>query len=142
MDFVENNIKLVKCANEKCQKEREQNKKLTDKRDIKLSNLYKQYKEGKITKDKYNSETTKIYSIHEKTEENLKFIECKIKNCFEYMKSLLLRTIFNLMKNYKDNKIKLNKLKEYKNYLIKKQLILKMSENFTKNLNKKLSLFK
>jgi len=132
MDFVENVIKLVKCANEKCQKEREQNKKLTDKRDIKLSNLYKQYKEGKITKDKYNSETTKIYSIHEKTEENLKFIECKIKNCFEYMKSLLLRTIFNLMKNYKDDKIKLAKLKEYKKLFNKKTIDIKDVREFYK----------
>ena len=132
MDFVENVIKLVKCANEKCQKEREQNKKLTDKRDIKLSNLYKQYKEGKITKDKYNSETTKIYSIYEKTEENLKFIECKIKNCFEYMKSLLLRTIFNLMKNYKDNKIKLAKLKEYKKLFNKKTIDIKDVREFYK----------
>jgi len=132
MDFVENVIKLVKCANEKCQKEREQNKKLTDKRDIKLSNLYKQYKEGKITKDKYNSETTKIYSIHEKTEENLKFIECKIKNCFEYMKLLLLRTIFNLMKNYKDNKIKLAKLKEYKKLFNKKTIDIKDVREFYK----------
>jgi hypothetical protein len=132
MDFVDNVIKLVKCANEKCQKERDQNKKLTDKRDIKLSNLYKQYKEGKITKDKYNSETTKIYSIHEKTEENLKFIECKIKNCFEYMKSLLLRTIFNLMKNYKDDKIKLAKLKEYKKLFNKKTIDIKDVREFYK----------
>jgi len=132
MDFVENVIKLVKCANEKCQKEREQNKKLTDKRDIKLSNLYKQYKEGKITKDKYKSKTTKIYSIHEKTEENLKFIECKIKNCFEYMKSLLLRTIFNLMKNYKDDKIKLAKLKEYKKLFNKKTIDIKDVREFYK----------
>lgn len=132
MDFVENVIKLVKCANEKCKKAKEQNKKLTDKRDIKLSNLYKQYKEGKITKDKYNSETTKIYSIHEKTEENLKFIECKIKNCFEYMKSLLLRTIFNLMKKYNDDKIKLAKLKEYKKLFNKKTIDIKDVREFYK----------
>ena len=132
MDFVENVIKLVKCANEKCKKEKEQNKKLTDKRDIKLSNLYKQYKEGKITKDKYNSETTKIYSIYEKTEENLKFIECKIKNCFEYMKSLLLRTICNLMKKYNDDKIKLAKLKEYKKLFNKKTIDIKDVREFYK----------
>jgi len=48
------------------------------------------------------------------------------------MKSLLLRTIFNLMKKYNDDKIKLAKLKEYEKIFNKKTINMKDVREFYK----------
>jgi hypothetical protein len=130
MEAVENIAKLIKCANEKCQKEKEKLQKINVERDGILSALYKEYKEGKITKQKFNNDAKKITNKYEKTEENLKFIECKIKNCFEYMKYQLNRTVFNLTNTHKNNKTKLLKLKEYEKLFNKKKIDIKDVRRF------------
>jgi hypothetical protein len=107
-------FKMAMCGIQKCSIELINLKKIKIEKDNNLLKLIKKFQEGKITKEKYQIESCKINSKYQKSEENLKFIECSLKNCNDLMKKQLLLSIDNLTIKFKGNPEKLNKLKVYK----------------------------
>lgn len=107
-------FKMAMCGIQKCSIELINLKKIKIEKDNDLLKLIKKFQEGKITKEKYQIESCKINSKYQKSEENLKFIECSLKNCNDLMKKQLLLSIDNLTIKFKGNPEKLNKLKVYK----------------------------
>jgi hypothetical protein len=107
-------FKMAICGVQKCSTELINLKKIKIEKDNDLLKLIKKFQEGKITKEKFKIESCKIKSKYQKSEENLKFIECSLKNCNELMKKQLLLSIDNLTIKFKGNSEKLNKLKVYK----------------------------
>jgi hypothetical protein len=106
--------------------------KVKSEKDIQNSAIMKKLLDKKITEDKANLELAKINSKFQKTEENLKFIECSLKNCTEFMKKQLLLMIDNLNIKFKDNKVKLDKLKTYSTLFNKKEINIKDVRQFYK----------
>ena len=128
--IIENALLLAKCGFEKCEKEHNNLTKLKNKYDLKMSKLYDQ--NTKITEDKLKKELLKINSQFYKSKENFKMAECQIKNCFNIMKNQLLFMIDNLNIKFKDDKIKLNKLKTYTKLFNKTEIDIKDVRQFYK----------
>jgi len=126
--IIENSLLLVKCGFEKCEKEHNNLTKLKNKYDLKMSKLYDQ--NTKITEDKFKKELLKITSQFHKSKENFKMAECQLNNCFDIMKKQLLLMINNLNIKFKDDKVKLNKLKTYATLFNKKEIDIKDVRQF------------
>jgi len=131
-DILDNAFKLGMCGVQKCQKELMNLTKVKSEKDIQNSAIMKKLLDKKITEDKANLELAKINSKFQKTEENLKFIECSLKNCTEFMKKQLLLMIDNLNTKFKDDKVKLEKLKTYSTLFNKKEINIKDVRQFYK----------
>ena len=131
-DMLSNVFTLAMCAVKNCEKETLNLAKIQDEKDIKVSAIMKKFKEKKITQEKANAEILKINSQFQKTEENFKYMECSLKTCSEFMKKHLLFLINTLNKKFKDDKEKLNKLKEYTILFNKKIIDMKDVRQFFK----------
>lgn len=130
-EIIDNTIKLSICSVKKCDKELTLFKKIKREKDINLDNLYKKFEEKKITKKEYDIQERTINNTFKKTEENMNFIECSLKNCFEFMKKQLLLTINNVLPiKFKDNPEKLNRLKYYNKLFNKKKIDMKDIKKF------------
>jgi hypothetical protein len=125
-EIIDNSIKLSTCGIKKCQIEMMHLNKIKHEKNIKIDNLYNKFQEGKITKEDYEKQVIKLNNDFKKSEENFKFIECSLNNCFEFMKKQLLLTINNkLTIQFKHDKEKLNRLKFYNKLFNGKQINMK-----------------
>ena len=113
-DLFKITVKNLMCGILTCNTEFMNLDKIKNEKDIKLDKLTKKFKDKKITKEKYEVETQKIYSKYFNSEEHFKFIECSLNNCVEFMKKQLLLIIDIKIIKIKDNKELLTKLKAYK----------------------------
>ncbi len=129
-NILDSTIKYVMCGVQKCEKEYIELNKIQIKKDNKIANLTNKFQNGKITKEKYELQVTKLTKEFQKTKENFKFIECSLNNCFEFIKKLLLIMVKNFMIKYKDDKEKLNKLKVYYKLFNKTKINIKDVRQF------------
>jgi hypothetical protein len=131
-DILDNAIKLGMCGIQKCQKETLNLAKIKAKKDVQTAAVMTKLLDKKITQEKANIELEKINSKFQKTEDSFKFLECSLKNCTEFMKNQLTFTIGNLNTKFKDNKVKLDKLKTYSTLFNKKDIDMKDVRQFYK----------
>ena len=131
-NMLNNVFKLSICGYQKCQKELINLTKIGEKKDIKVKAILKKLQDGKITQEKANTDIAKINSKFQNSKENLKYIECSLKNCTEFMKKQLFIMIDNLNTKFKDDKVKLEKLKTYSTLFNKKDINIKDVRQFYK----------
>jgi hypothetical protein len=122
MDMLNATFKNVMCGAQTCSAEIMDLNKITIQKDKDLLKLTKKFQDNKITQEKYKQEIKKITLKFLKAEENFKFMECSLKNCFDFMKKQLLITIDVKMSIVKNDKEKMNKLKDYKKLFSKKTI--------------------
>jgi len=127
---INNSFKLAMCGFSKCTTEMANLNKIKQTKDIKIANLIKKLQEGKITKEKFELQTLQINRTFQISQENFKFIECALSNCVEFMKKQLLLGIDNLKIKFKDDKEKLDKLKNYNKLFNKTKIDIKDVKNF------------
>ena len=131
-DILDNAIKLSICGTQKCHKEKFNLIKIKEENEVKTDAIMMKFLDKKITQEKANIEIAKINSKFQNSKENLKFLECSSKNCTEFVKKQLLFTIDNLNTKFKDNKVKLDKLKTYSALFNKKDIDMKDVRQFYK----------
>jgi len=130
MDMLNITFKNIMCGTQKCSAEIMDLNKITIEKDKHLFELTKKFQDKKITQEKYQQEIKKFNQKFLKSEENFKFIECSLKNCFDFMKKQLLITIDVKMSIVKNDKEKMNKLKAYKKLFSKKTINIEDIRNF------------
>jgi hypothetical protein len=133
-DLIEITVQNIMCGFKTCNVELMQLNKIKVKNDNKILKLTKKFQDKIITKEKYEAELKKINTSLLKTKENLKFIECSLSNCFEFIKKQLLISIDIQMITFKDNKEKINKLKAYYKLFNKKTIDIKDVKRFYNEL--------
>jgi hypothetical protein len=131
-DILDNAIKLSICGTQKCHKEKFNLIKIKEEKEVKTDAVMMKFLDKKITQEKANTEIAKINSKFQNSKENLKFLECSLKNCTEFIKKQLTFTIDNLNTKFKDNKVKLDKLKTYSTLFNKKDIDMKDVRQFYK----------
>jgi len=131
-DILDNAIKLSICGTQKCHKEKFNLIKIKEEKEVKTDAVMMKFLDKKITQEKANTEIAKINSKFQKTEDSFKFLECSLKNCTEFIKKQLTFTIDNLNTKFKDDKIKLEKLKTYSTLFNKKDIDMKDVRQFYK----------
>jgi hypothetical protein len=113
-EFIDVAAKNAICAFQNCNAELMNLNKIKAKRDEDFSILIKKLQDKTITQKKYEEEMQKINSKFLKTEQSFKYMECSLKNCFEFMKKQLLITVDTKIAKFKNNEAKMNKLEVYK----------------------------
>jgi hypothetical protein len=130
LDYV---LKMINCSVSKCNKNMEKVYKLQDESYIKLADLLNKVRLNKISNDEYHKETKKIVIEINKHKDNIEFIKCKIKNCNDNIRNVLIYTVNKVLKIKKDKKSKVM----LNNYLYKfKQPIINYKDiiNFYNDL--------
>ena len=122
---LDNVLKLTYCSLDKCKKELEKIDTLKYESNMKLAVLFNKAELTKMPKDKYQKETKKIVNEINNHKDNIKFIKCKIKNCNDNIRNVLLITISNALNVRKDKKSKVM-LNHYQNLF--KQPIIKYKD--------------
>jgi hypothetical protein len=122
---LDNVLKLTYCSLDKCKKELEKIDTLKYESYMKLAVLFNKAELTKMPKDKYQKETKKIVNEINNHKDNIKFIKCKIKNCNDNIRNVLLITISNALNIRKDKKSKVM-LNHYQNLF--KQPIIKYKD--------------
>jgi hypothetical protein len=122
---LDNVLKLTYCSLDKCKKELEKIDTLKYESYMKLAVLFNKAELTKMPKDKYQKETKKIVNEINNHKDNIKFIKCKIKNCNDNIRNVLLITISNALNVRKDKKSKVM-LNHYQNLF--KQPIIKYKD--------------
>ena len=118
---LDNVLKLTYCSLDKCKKELEKIDTLKYESYMKLAVLFNKAELTKMPKDKYQKETKKIVNEINNHKDNIKFIKCKIKNCNDNIRNVLIYTVNKVLKIKKDKKSKVmlnNYLNKFKQSII------------------------
>jgi hypothetical protein len=131
-EFIDVAAKNAICAFQNCNAELMNLNKIKAKRDEDFSILIKKLQDKTITQKKYEEEMQKINSKFLKTEQSFKYMECSLKNCFEFMKKQLLITVDTKIAKFNNNEAKMKKLEVYKNLFNQTTINMKDIRKFYK----------
>ena len=125
---LDSSLKLLTCSMSKCKKITEEYNEIQINGFKRMSILFQQHSKGFITNTKYQRESNKIFNEINKKKEALDYIKCRIENCNDHMRNVLIYVINNRLQFAKTKKEKTtlnNYLKLFKEQKLKPEDVLK-----------------